>query len=288
MKLAVFSDIQANLPALEAVIEEIEAWRPDLVLMAGDLVNRGPDSLGCLLRFHAGRTAAGWLPVAGNHEHWVLDCERRPPASPSEAAIRQFTDFAWHQVAPRADLLRDWPDHLCLQPDEVAGRADTGWVHMTHGTMRSNRDGLTARVTDEQLADGRLPSDTALFICGHTHRPLVRELNGTLIVNVGSAGSPFDGDVRGSWGRFTWQGGRWHGEVVRFDYDRDAARRDFQASGFLDQGPLARLVYMEWERATLLIGGWRDRYHDAVLAGELDLAWSVDEHLRSLGLSVGS
>lgn len=285
MKLAVFSDIQANVPALEAVIEEIDAWGPDLVVMAGDLVNRGPDSLGCLTRFDARRAATGWLPVAGNHEEWVLECEHRPSRSEGERAIRQFTDWAWGQVAPRAGLLRDWPDHLCFQPDEAARRgADGGWVHVTHGTMQSNRDGLTAGVSDAALADGKLPPDTALFICGHTHRPLVRRLRETLIVNVGSAGSPFDGDVRGSWGRFTWQRGHWAAEIVRFDYDREAARRDFEQSGFLDQGGLARLVYQEWDQAQLLIGGWRSRYHDAVLAGEIDLTRSVDEYLQGLSL----
>ena len=44
MKIAVFSDVQGNLAAFETVVEHIQAWRPDLVLMNGDLVNRGPSS----------------------------------------------------------------------------------------------------------------------------------------------------------------------------------------------------------------------------------------------------
>ena len=76
MKVAVFSDVQAVLPALEAVIEHIEAWRPDMVVMAGDLVNRGPDSGGCLELFDRMRREQGWLPVNGNHEVWVLSLQR--------------------------------------------------------------------------------------------------------------------------------------------------------------------------------------------------------------------
>jgi hypothetical protein len=45
MKIAVFSDAQGNLPAMEAVMEDILAWGPDLVVMNDDLVNRGPLSL---------------------------------------------------------------------------------------------------------------------------------------------------------------------------------------------------------------------------------------------------
>ena len=39
MKIAVFSDVQGNLPAMEATVEHIRAWRPDLVILNGDLVN---------------------------------------------------------------------------------------------------------------------------------------------------------------------------------------------------------------------------------------------------------
>ena len=278
MKVAVFSDVQAVLPALEAVIEHIDAWRPDLVVMAGDLVNRGPDSGGCLALFDEQRRGRGWLPVNGNHEVWVLRCGAEPPKSEGEAQVRRFTDWAWRQVADRAELLRDWPDHLCLHPPGA-----DAWLHVTHGTMAGNRDGIMPSTTDAALA-GKLPEGVALFVSGHTHRVHQRRTQGMDVVNVGSVGSPFDGDVRGSYGRFTWRGGRWHTELVRFAYDRERAARDFETSGFLDEGgPLARLIYLEWQRAELLIAGWRRQYEQAVLRGELNLASSVARYLRDHG-----
>jgi hypothetical protein len=90
--------------------------------------------------------------------------------------------------------------------------------------------------------------------------------------------------VRGSYGRFTWHAGRWHTELVRFAYDRERAARAFETSGFLEEGgPLARIVYLEWQRATLLIGGWRERWQTAVLNGELSLEDSVTRYLRGCG-----
>ncbi|MBK1706913.1 metallophosphoesterase family protein [Halochromatium glycolicum] len=278
MKVAVFSDIQANLPALEETIEQIERWRPDLVVMAGDLVNRGPDSGGCLRRFDEMRRDRGWLPVNGNHEEWVLASEHRSVETPGERALWGFTQWAWSQCAADAERLRGWADHLTFHPPE-----SDAWVHVTHGTMAGNRDGITPGRSDESLV-GALPEDIALFIAGHTHRPHQRRTQCMLVVNVGSAGSPFDGDPRGSFGRFVWQHGRWQAEIRRFDYDRDQARRDFLNSGFLDQSPLARIVYHEWERAELLIAGWRERYQQAVLAGELDAERSVRDYLQGLGL----
>lgn len=277
MKVAVFSDVQGNLPALEELVERIQAWQPELVVMAGDLINRGPDSLRCLECFDQMRRERGWLPVLGNHEVWVLRCGREAPRSEGERQMRIFTDFAWRQVAPRAKALQNWPDHLCLHPP---GSPD--WLHVTHGSMVGNRDGITASVPDEALI-GKVPEGAALFVTGHTHKPLIRHALGMDIVNVGSAGSPFDGDVRGSWGQLTYLGGRWHSHIERFQYDRRRAERDFHDSGFLDQGgPLARLVFTEWKQARLLMSGWRRRYEAAVLAGEVPLQRTVDEYLAGL------
>jgi hypothetical protein len=267
MKVAVFSDVQANLPAMEAAVEHIGAWRPDVVLMAGDLINRGPDSLGCLELFDRGRRELGWLPVYGNHEVWVLRCGEAPPRSDGEREIRRFTDFAWRQVARRADALRGWPDHLCLHPPH-----SDAWLHVTHGTMAGNRDGVTPGTSDASLV-GKLPAGVALFVTGHTHRPHQRR----------TVGSPFDGDPRASYGQFTWHRGRWQTRIVRLPYDREQAARDFEDSGFLDEGgPLARLIYREWQHATLLMPGWRHRYEQGVLRGEIDLQSSVDSYLAGL------
>jgi len=63
MKVAVFSDVQGNLPALEVAVEHILDWGPDMVVMAGDLVNRGPSSRACLGLFDPLRRERGWLPL---------------------------------------------------------------------------------------------------------------------------------------------------------------------------------------------------------------------------------
>lgn len=277
MKVIVFSDVQGNLPALESAIEQILAWGPDLVIMAGDLINRGPSSLACLERFDELRRTCGWLPIRGNHEVWVQRCGREPPRDALEAEMRRFADWTYRQIQPRLELLQGWPDHLCFH-----AATDQSWVHVTHGTMLSNREGITGELPDEALR-GTLPPDLALFVTAHTHRPLVRMLDGTPILNVGSVGSPFDGDPRGSLARLTFARGGWQWEIQRFHYDRERAERDFWDLGFIDQGgPLARILYEEWRRARLLMPLWRRDFEPAVLAGEYALERSVDLFLKSL------
>lgn len=278
MKVAVFSDIQGNLPAMEVAVEDILSWDPDMVVMAGDLINRGPSSRACLDLFDSLRRDLGWLPLRGNHEAWVLHCGRELPIDPVDADMRRFADQAYREIAEIEEALLGWPDHLSFH----AGPADT-WVHVTHGSMAGNRDGISASVPNEDLPE-RLPRDIALFVCAHTHKPLERRLGDTQILNVGSVGSPFDGDIRACYGRLEIRGNRWRTRILRLRYDRARTERDFLDSGFLDQGgPLARIVFEEWRRAQLFMPDWHRRYGQAVRRGEIALERSVSEFLQSLG-----
>jgi predicted phosphodiesterase len=277
MKVAVFSDVQGNLPAMEEAVSQILDWGPDMVVMAGDLINRGPSSLPCLERFDALRQAHGWLPVKGNHEAWVLRCGREAPRDALEEQMRRFADWTYHQVQPRLDALQGWPDHLCFH-----GGSDESWVHVTHGTLSSNRQGITARLSDEEVR-AALPPDIALFVTAHTHRPLERRVDGVQVLNVGSVGSPFDGDPRGSYALLELGRDGWRWEIVRFEYDRARAARDFDDSGFVEQGgPLARILFEEWRQARLLMPIWRRDFEPAVLAGERPLGPAVDAFLSEI------
>jgi len=275
MKIAVFSDVQGNLPGMETVVAHILDWKPDLVIMNGDLVNRGPSSERCLALFEELRQDRGWLPVRGNHEDYVLYCGEQPPTSDLDAAMRRFADWTAAQLGSAAESLRDWPDHLALH-----GPNDT-WVQCTHGSLLGNRDGISRSVTDAALAE-RVPAHADLFLVAHTHKPLIRRFGSTRIVNVGSAGSPFDGDPRASYARLTWKPSGWSIEIVRLDYDRERADKDFSASGFLDHGgPLAGFVHTEWRRAELLMPRFRERYLDALRTGAISLDSAVDAFLKN-------
>lgn len=277
MRVAVFSDVQANLQAMQVVVEDILAWDPELVVMNGDLVNRGPTNLPCLQLFETLRRTRGWLPLRGNHEDWVLRCAEQPPKSEIEAQLRRFADWSSRALGDSLALLRDWPDHLSFP-----GPGGEHWVHVTHGSMKGNRLGVSQRVADRELAE-RLPEDVALFVGGHTHKAWQRHFGGIDIINVGSVGSPFDEDVRASYGRLEYRTSGWHAEIVRLPYDRAATEREFGDSGFLDQGgPLARIIFEEWKRARMLIRFWSGTYQEAVLAGNIGLQESVDRFLSGI------
>ena len=104
----------------------------------------------------------------------------------------------------------------------------------------------------------------AAFCVGHTHQPLVRHSNHTLVVNAGAAGMPLDGDWRVSYAQLTLMNAGWQGEIIRLEYDRDQADRDF-AGGRLVKGggPLARIMQRELQVASGLLYTWLSTMRNA-------------------------
>ncbi len=277
MRLAVLSDVHGNLPALEAVLYDLSHWSPDWVVVNGDLINRGPDSLGVLHLLREHHPDAFCLK--GNHEGFVLAMRHNQdhPGTPAYE-VRRFAHWSVAQLGARLDQIALWPDHLDLDS------LDRGSLHITHGSRLGDREGILPQTEGAELAL-RLGEPRDLFISSHTHRPFQRPLAHGLLVNTGSVGAPFDRDPRPSYARFVLARRGWEGEVVRVDYDRSAAERLFEESGFLEGGgPLARVMLAELRLSRGLMGPWMRNYHAAVMAGELSLECSVQRHLAQYGL----
>ncbi|MFO7680682.1 MAG: metallophosphoesterase [Chloroflexota bacterium] len=275
MKIAVLSDIHGNLPALQAVTQDIDTWQPDLVVVDGDIVNRGPLSLDCLHFVQARMASHNWRVVRGNHEDFIIACAGpHVPHNQPEFELWRFAYWAYQQLNGEVQLLKNLPDYFSwFAPDGSEFRA-------VHGSMKNNRDGVYQDSSDEDLLKQIHPVP-AVFVTAHTHRAMLRRFNDSLVVNVGSVGSPFDQDRRASYGRFTWDRAGWQAEVVRIPYDTAQIEQDYVASGFLTEaGPLAQLMLVELRRAGGLIHRWATRYQDAVLAGEIDIADSVRQLLK--------
>lgn len=278
MKIAVIADVHANLAALEAITAHVQAWQPDQVIVAGDLVNRGPRPLECLRFIQKQEISAGWLTVRGNHEEYVI--EQASPDFPRQgpvAEVHRGSYWTYEQLGGEVAPLEAMPFELTLPPPQGSRE-----VRVTHASMLGLRNGIYPWTSDEELEQkiGRPP---ALLLVGHTHIPLIRRLNGTLVVNAGSSGLPFDGDTRPTYARISWINREWQAEIVRVDYDFGQAEKDFYTTGFIeDAGPLATLVLRELKLAHSQLGEWVSRYQKRTLAGEIPMRQAVAEFLESL------
>ncbi|RME96734.1 MAG: metallophosphoesterase, partial [Chloroflexi bacterium] len=225
MKIAVLADIHANFEALQTVAGHVERWQPDYVAVAGDVVNRGPRSPECLRFVQHKQHADGWQVVRGNHEDYVIQWDS-PDAATSGPKFEIFKLAYWtfEQLNGNVDALRAMPFQLSLPAP------DGSEFRVVHASMINNRTGIFPFTTDEKLrqkitAPNQPPP--AVLAVGHTHIPLVRHIDGTLVVNAGSVGLPFDGDTRAAYAQLTWRQGRWAAKIIRLDYDRDRAEQDY-------------------------------------------------------------
>jgi diadenosine tetraphosphatase ApaH/serine/threonine PP2A family protein phosphatase len=155
-------------------------------------------------------------------------------------------------------------------------------VRITHGSMRHNRDGIYPESKDSTIWKKITPAPD-VFLTAHTHRPLVRKVNQTLVVNSGSVGLPFDGDQRAAYAQLSWRSGKWTAQIIRLRYDIEKTRIAYDSNQFYEgAGPLTRIMYAELERADSILYGWVIRYGEAVLAGDLNIDASVDDYLCAI------
>lgn len=281
MNIAVLADIHGNLAALHAVTEDIERWAPDMVVVAGDIVNRGPESGRCLelvLRLEAER---GWRVLRGNHERYVLQFDRdrgRPEFAPGSPRHELSRPISWthRQVADRIATIAALPESLTV---DIGGET----LVVYHASARHDRDGISRGSPDAELREQIDPSAT-IFCVGHTHTPFARRLGETLVVNVGSVGLSFDHDTRAAYARLTRGRAGWAAEIVRLPYDLQATLRAFAEGGTAEAvGAHAPLMLREIAEARSLIYAFVPAYYNRILAGELTLAEAVREYLGSLG-----
>ncbi len=237
MRIALLSDVHANLPALEAVLADLQQ-RPglDAVYHLGDLVGYAPwpDEVVALL------AEAGIPGVAGNYDSTVAadykhcGCHYEDPVQ--EALSHE--SYAWtraHVSAATKRALGALPFRIDLLPG--GGHQAGPRLVLVHGTPTLNTVYWTADRSDEfclKMAGhaGLKAGDVIAF--GHTHVPWNREIAGIHFVNTGSVGRPKDGDGRAGYVLLDLGAGAVRVEVVRVPYDVECAARGILESDLPD------------------------------------------------------
>jgi len=187
MKIAIFSDIHANLPALEAFFKDIDQVNPDAIYCLGDLVgyNVWPNEVVRKLRERNTPT------IMGNHEEALLT----PPAKEEQFTNKGLTRSLLTEE--NLDYLINLPRHLSLSFHNIWG--DCNWL-MVHGSPRSTTDYMVEDYPESEVLKLMDQNHADLLLCGHTHKPFHRIIKSgdrfKHIVNIGSVGKPKDGDTR--------------------------------------------------------------------------------------------
>ncbi len=194
MRVAALYDIHGNLPALEAVLQDVRQAKVDQIVVGGDIFP-GPlprETLERLLNLD--------LPVQfiyGNGELAMLaqlaatetspvtywgSTSGRPPPEP----VREVYRWTAQQLRPEHEkVLASWPKTLQLKIDGL------GEVLFCHATPRNEVEIFTRLTSEDRLLPVFEGLGVSVVVCGHTHMQFDRMIGRTRVVNAGSVGEPF-------------------------------------------------------------------------------------------------
>jgi predicted phosphodiesterase len=200
MPVAALYDIHANLPALEAVLEDVRRADVNQLVVGGDVVP-GPmprEALALLLgldipvQFIHGNGELAVLAQIGvdpdNVTYWGTTS-----GEPLPKPLREVLRWTAEEIHPQYDdVLRSWPRTRRL------GIAGLGDVLFCHGTPRSETECFTRLTPEDRLVPVFEGLGVSVVVCGHTHMQFDRMIAGVRVVNAGSVGMPF-GEPGADW-----------------------------------------------------------------------------------------
>ena len=233
VRLALLSDVHANLPALQAVLDDLDrrsAQAPfDAVHCLGDLGGYAaqPNEVQDLLM------ARGYPTILGNYDEGVgferEDCGCHY-VKPFDIAMSNIS-FGWTRARTGA-AQKAW---LRTLPREIRSAAQGRRVLLCHGSPRDTTEYLFEHRSDAYLrqftAGGRADARADVIAFGHTHVPYHRVVDGVHFVNTGSVGRPKDGDPRAGYCILTLADEEVRSEQIRVSYDVELACRRLLEAG---------------------------------------------------------
>jgi putative phosphoesterase len=190
MRLAIISDIHANIAALEAVLDDLQHQNVEALYCLGDLVGYAAHPIEVIDRIHRDGTPT----IMGNYDDGVgfdrdeCGCAYRDP---EEQRLGDLS-LRWTQRTVTSDR----KEFLCSFQPEIRFELDSKRVRLVHGSPRRMNEYLFEDRPLSSFQRLAATSEADVLIFGHTHKPYTKRVDGVLFVNAGSVGKPKDGDPR--------------------------------------------------------------------------------------------
>lgn len=228
MKIAVISDIHANITALQAVLEDIDSRDVVRIYCTGDLVGYAPfpNEVIDLVR------ARGIPAVMGNYDdaignlRFICGCDYKD----EKARVLGEKSVMWtkeHTLAQNREFLQNLPLQISFTENNRR-------VLMVHGSPRKLNEYLTEDVADDYFAQLMEETGTDVLVCGHTHIPFYRSINDRYIINAGSVGRPKHGDPQASYVVISLDD-EVEVEIIKVQYDFEAVAGAIEESALPDE-----------------------------------------------------
>ncbi len=229
-QLTIFGDIHANMPALEAVLADIERRGLSNLYCLGDLVGYGtfPNEVVAAIRERNIPTLMGNYDQGVGNDSDDCGCAYTNPGS--EALGKR--SIAWsnaHTSAENKAYLRQLASQFPLQLGELR-------VVLVHGSPRRINEYLFEDRPDSSLERLLDMVEADLLVCGHTHLPYHKILpSGRQVVNAGSVGKPKDGDPRAGYVLLEAVNSNLNVNFIRVEYNVERAAQAIEATEMPDE-----------------------------------------------------
>jgi putative phosphoesterase len=205
MRIALFSDIHANLPALEAVLADMDKQHLDAVYCLGDLVGYAPWPNEVVAEIRKRKIPT----IAGNYDEGVgltsPECGCAYKTDTEKTLGQQSIAFTNSMVTEETrQYLRMLPRQLRITFLDKSDEANKIQMLLVHGSPRKINEYLFEDRPEKNFLRMLEEAEADLLFFGHTHKPyhrrLAYELHGQIryrhAINIGSVGKPKDGDPR--------------------------------------------------------------------------------------------
>jgi predicted phosphodiesterase len=264
MRLAILADIHGNLPAFEAALRHLSGYKPDGIVLLGDIVNGAPDSSACWQLAES----LGCPILRGNHERYV-SLFGTPDADPGWSS-EQFAPLHWtvEQFSePQRQGLRALP--ACLRLPEAPD------LLLVHASARGDYDIIVPYTPEAQLQEMFPGVSERWVVRGHNHLCQVRLWERGVIITSGSVGMPLDGNPTAQYLLLDRGKDGWNVQHQSVTYSLQAITQRFESSGYLKAaGPMARLYLREIQTGSPHIVPFLRAYHH--WRKELSLSQAVE------------
>ena len=255
MRLAVFADIHGNLPALNAMLTDMEACGDfDLIWCLGDLAALGGQPRECIqlllnLRQRHGENTV--KIIGGNTDRYLVTGERIAFSPPADAAdfsayreniLRMSAVYSW---TTRQLSWEDFAALSAIRGRELKTRVEQYGPVIGFHAIPGDDEALSMRPDSpaEEAADALLDRAGRLALCGHTHLAMDRQVGAWRVVNPGSVGLSAGNPGMAEWALLEWTDGALSVDPRRAPYDAAATLESWGAAGYPE---------LDWIRPRLL------------------------------------
>jgi putative phosphoesterase len=208
MKVALISDIHANLHALEAVLNDAHKRGVEAIWNMGDMLGYGAapnEVIDILIKENA-------QSIIGNYDSKVLKVREKKKNWKDGAPPEKWFAYNWTYK----NLSKNNREYLSKLPNEIRMEIEGKRILLTHGSPESDEEHLTSETPEERFIDIAGKSNADIIIFGHSHVPFKHKSEKVWFINPGSVGRQGDGDPKASYAILSIK----HPNLFRIDFYR--------------------------------------------------------------------